>query len=516
MPLPLGLKVAWLALSGSGVISCWAVLIPLAWRMQSYWGPVGYALGVTVLEGAFILGMSRRGLDPQRSPVGVCLAQVLVIGFSTFFIAGILAALTTATTMHIAKPKRWGPGSDVNVLRWKSHYILPVLLFPVLASAVQSTLVLFSATFGEEDSLTCIPSPLWLRFVGYAGTPLLITLPCLWLTCLSAWRIWRTHRHISRSRRSIQFDNLDKYTVVPPRRRPSKHESKSGASRSTGTRPPTPRAVTFPSPPVSSTIRMTREPRRQPTSLAVREKRMKSFHLPFVPSSLGGGNSSRRTSSDALHSHPCDESFGTISSISFAEMKPAPAVTRGTSADVSPTPLRSIPLSESPLNNTERTPTSIRDNGDGRRSSIMEIARFVYHSEPRRQSSEAEAVSRDKSTPARSSRISQSDSDWQDVTSEIFSDATTSDLAASSPELGYHWQYHQPSKLSPLLRNIVIFQFAIIATHILSVITPLVDLSRTSPSEFGTQHVALVLAAWIPVVVFGFLPWIMDTQNHSL
>ncbi|KAJ7127964.1 hypothetical protein C8R44DRAFT_616215, partial [Mycena epipterygia] len=45
----------------------------------------------------------------------------------------------------------------------------------------------------------------------------------------------------------------------------------------------------------------------------------------------------------------------------------------------------------------------------------------------------------------------------------------------------------------------------IIAIHLLSSITPLVDIISASavPAPLGTQHVALLLAAWAPVFIFG-------------
>ncbi|KAJ7881931.1 hypothetical protein B0H13DRAFT_1629678 [Mycena leptocephala] len=46
---------------------------------------------------------------------------------------------------------------------------------------------------------------------------------------------------------------------------------------------------------------------------------------------------------------------------------------------------------------------------------------------------------------------------------------------------------------------------AIIAVHLLSSITPIVDIisARSEAAALGTQHVALLLAGWAPVVIFG-------------
>ncbi|KAJ6535056.1 hypothetical protein B0H19DRAFT_908581, partial [Mycena capillaripes] len=196
--LPFGLKLAWFALSLSGLACCWAVLLPLAWAIQSYWGPIAYAIGITCLEGIFCLGLVWR-MSPANMPRAFCIAQVIITGLATFFIIGVLAAITTATTMYVAKPKQWGSQNDTTVLPWRFYYLLPMMLFPLLASAVHITFVIFFDTFDPVDGLNCVARPPWIRLLGYAGTPFLITIPCLGLTLLSVFRMIRTHRHIRRA-----------------------------------------------------------------------------------------------------------------------------------------------------------------------------------------------------------------------------------------------------------------------------------------------------------------------------
>ncbi|KAF7341914.1 Fungal-trans domain-containing protein [Mycena sanguinolenta] len=266
--LPFGLKLVWFALSLSGLIGCWAVLLPLAWAIQSYWGPIGYAVGITVLEGIFCLGLIWR-MNPANIPRGFCLAQVLLTGLATFFIIGVLAAITTATTVYVAKPKQWGPQNETAILPWRVYYLLPMMLFPLLASAVHVTFVIFFDTFEPIDGLNCVGHPLWVRFVGYSGTPFLITIPCLWLSSVSAVRVIRTHSHIRRARRSVNVLHLDldHFTSLPQKR--SKQSMKAPHSV-----PPTPRAITTPSPSPSFIMQMTsnRESRRQPVSPVLRER----------------------------------------------------------------------------------------------------------------------------------------------------------------------------------------------------------------------------------------------------
>ncbi|KAJ7203810.1 hypothetical protein GGX14DRAFT_328220, partial [Mycena pura] len=221
--LSFGLKLVWFSLSLSGVIGCWAVLLPLAWATQSYWAPLSYAVAITGLQGIFCIGLVW-GMNPPAMPVPFCLVQVIVAGLAASFLAGVLAAITSATTVYVAKPKQWGTQNGTAVFKWQSYYLVPMGLFPLLATTVQATFVIYFATFNNADGMTCAPHPLWLRFLGYAGPPFLITIPCLWLTLLSVLRVLRTYQHIRRARRSVDFAALDRFTALPQRMRKSRSQ----------------------------------------------------------------------------------------------------------------------------------------------------------------------------------------------------------------------------------------------------------------------------------------------------
>ncbi|KAJ7110732.1 hypothetical protein C8R43DRAFT_962214 [Mycena crocata] len=454
--LPFGLKLAWFALSLSGLIGCWAVLLPLAWAMGSYWGPIAYAVGITGLEGIFCIGLVWK-MNPVNMPVAFCIAQTLITGSAAFFIIGVLAAITTATTIYVAKPKQWGE-NDGAILSWRTYYLLPIVLFPLLASCVHITFVIFFGTFEAIDGLTCMPNPLWLPFVGHAGTPFLLTIPCLWLTFLSTIRVRRTHQHIQRARRSVNIENLDRFTTRPRR--------KSRSSLKTRTTPPTPRAITAPSPSPSSIIRMTSEARRQPISPVLREEKIRSFHLPFLPPSPD-----YMTASSGQRSQPSEDSFDTVSSVSFAEIKrKSGRLFDPTEEDDVTTPLR-----PSPHSMTRSTHISTRSIHNSDRLSITQLAFSMRHQ------------------------------DYIDA-SDYFSyaDAGTSVISGIVPTLP-QTEYRNPAELSSVVRSLIIFQFAIIFIHLLSSITPLIDAisARSAPAALGTQHVALLLAGWAPVVIFG-------------
>ncbi|KAJ6600459.1 hypothetical protein DFH09DRAFT_595605 [Mycena vulgaris] len=453
--LPFGLKLAWFALSLSGLIGCWAVLLPLAWAIQSYWGPIAYAVGITALEGVFCLGLIWK-MNPVHLPLGFCIAQVLITGSAVFFVIGVLAAITTATTLYVAKPKQWGTQDVTKILPWRFYYLLPMLLFPLLASSVHVIFVIYFDNFDTVDGLTCTAHPLWVRFLGYAGTPFLITIPCLWLTMMSFIRVMRTHKHIRRARRSVNFGNMDHFTAIPQRR--------SRPALKTRSTPPTPLAITAPSPSPSAIVEVSREARRQAISPVLREKTM-SFHLPFLPPSP-----EYITASSGNRSHRSGASFDTISSLSFADAdvkrKSPPTVYSNEEDDVM-TPLRSFITPTG----TTRSTRSIR-NSD--RISITQLA-FSLGKRP--------------------------SSDGSDYFSHL--SGTDSGGTPSVSGLTLPLEYRNPSELPSIIRSLLIFQFAIIAIHLLSSITPVVDLVSVRPAALGTQHVALLLAGWAPVFIFG-------------
>jgi hypothetical protein len=62
--------------------------------------------------------------------------------------------------------------------------------------------------------------------------------------------------------------------------------------------------------------------------------------------------------------------------------------------------------------------------------------------------------------------------------------------------------------LKPALWQIILFQISFMVVQILACISTIIDVatSRPTPTPMGTQHVALLLAGWGPVVVFGHLP----------
>ncbi|KAH7926239.1 hypothetical protein BV22DRAFT_1009497 [Leucogyrophana mollusca] len=69
-------------------------------------------------------------------------------------------------------------------------------------------------------------------------------------------------------------------------------------------------------------------------------------------------------------------------------------------------------------------------------------------------------------------------------------------------------QRHAPRSLAPAIWRLILFQMAFFIIQCLAALSTIIDVASnaTTPTPFGTQHVALILAGWGPSFVFGHLP----------
>jgi len=67
--------------------------------------------------------------------------------------------------------------------------------------------------------------------------------------------------------------------------------------------------------------------------------------------------------------------------------------------------------------------------------------------------------------------------------------------------------------LAPAIWRMILFQTAFCAVQVLTCISTIADLARhrPSPTPLGTQHFALLLAAWGPAIVFGHSPAVRNS-----
>jgi len=87
----------------------------------------------------------------------------------------------------------------------------------------------------------------------------------------------------------------------------------------------------------------------------------------------------------------------------------------------------------------------------------------------------------------------------------------TSEMRSSRPRLSTSNDYskeRKPLEFGPALWRLIWFQFAFSVVEILGSLSTLIDVGegRKTPTSFGTQHLALICAAWGPCIIWGHLP----------
>lgn len=78
--------------------------------------------------------------------------------------------------------------------------------------------------------------------------------------------------------------------------------------------------------------------------------------------------------------------------------------------------------------------------------------------------------------------------------------------SAPRPSIG------RPPGLHPAILSMVVFQLVFFFILVLASLSTIIDLikARAVPMAFGTQHFAILLVAWCPAIVFGYLPGVRN------
>ncbi|KAH7883421.1 hypothetical protein F5I97DRAFT_242028 [Phlebopus sp. FC_14] len=382
--LPFALKVVWFILSFIGIATCWTVLILLGRVVGSKWGPTLYSLSATMQHGMFCLGMIWE-MDPYKMPRNFCIAQTFMIYYGSYSMTGICAAFTLITAGLVLCPSSMiNPGKPV--LSYQHKWCLPIFIYPLVCLAVAVSVVLKLDAIQPADGMACDASnPIWTRFLGYAGLPFLLAIPCFFLSAAAVIRV--SQMHAQSHSRNI-FSSNEQVAVRQ-------------------FAPPAPSRIHFSVP----------EPQ------------------------------SNHNSETSLRLFASEQEKGVT--LQLAEDDAGPSKMEEGHA------VPSLPLTFS----SSSTDLQGWDSGPS-----ME-----------------EAAGED--SPSRQRPFS-----------------IPSSPIPSSACMG-------PS-LAPAIWRLLLFQMAFFSIEILSSISTIVDVARhrTTPSPFGTQHVALILDAWGPLIVFGQLP----------
>ncbi|EAU81373.2 hypothetical protein CC1G_12969 [Coprinopsis cinerea okayama7 len=133
-------------------------------------------------------------------PAGFCTLQAVFIALGTFIATGVVATFSYITSSIAAKPKSWASPNHP-AFSWKHAYLLPTAIFPAVATSIYIACVLkYNSVTPVRDFFCDSSTPQWIRFLSYAGTPLLLSLPALALSTHSLLRVRQTTKHIKRAR----------------------------------------------------------------------------------------------------------------------------------------------------------------------------------------------------------------------------------------------------------------------------------------------------------------------------
>ncbi|KAJ6571747.1 hypothetical protein B0H19DRAFT_1130982 [Mycena capillaripes] len=256
--LPFAVKVVWFVLTILGTFISVLSIMALGTSVGCRWAALYYCLGLLIDQGMFCLGIIWR-MDPYSMPRAFCLAQAILMNVGMYMIGGTCLAFCIATFLHVMKPKQWGDIS--RSFQWRPIYILPIIVFPLVSSAVRIVLLLKYDAVQPADGLHCDASHhILVRIAGYTFPTILLFPPSLYLSAASIRRVFRTLKHVERARR-----DENEVTRQMRRERHSEHHSfkQSGPMVSPGSGIPS-------------------SSRHRPLDPVKAEASRLSFHFPFL------------------------------------------------------------------------------------------------------------------------------------------------------------------------------------------------------------------------------------------
>ncbi|KAK7042982.1 hypothetical protein VNI00_008719 [Paramarasmius palmivorus] len=231
-------------------------------------------LGTTGLLHRMYIGsrdiLHRHGMANESIVDELCL---LHSGIGYLLVTGIASAFTFDSVFKPEDTKGYA-------IPWRPVYTIPVIVFPTCAFLIQIVVVLVFEAAQPTDDFQCdATNPLWVRFLGYAGFPLVFYLLFFLISLL--WHTWRPWTYTTNL-----ADNQPHLTSLPRRR------ARFGFGRSLRSIPRTPTRI-LPSPSPSTNLNLASAPARVPISPGFESPVLsaRQFHLPFSPPPLSPPNS---------------------------------------------------------------------------------------------------------------------------------------------------------------------------------------------------------------------------------
>ncbi|KAI0938681.1 hypothetical protein AcV5_000305 [Taiwanofungus camphoratus] len=407
--------------------------------------------------------------------------------------------------------------SEIQVLlRWRPALLSLLAGFPVAAFVAYIVVALRFGAIQPFNDMHCDATrPIWVRLLSYAGVPLLLAVPSFLLSCATAFVLFHSQQ---RAYGHFCFPHRDTFTLLPIRRHsrskrcplqpidsfstpalelktyPSSDLNlPSDTTSTTHSVTPTPSFTLYaiPSPPSSlSTAPAVLTSGRVPTSpiLASHNKR---YHLPFswkpaTPSSFEGSRGQERGS--RCTQSPSPMTFAPPSTVSSTRTSPISLpVFPGFGRRVSPPMPRGTEERDALQEEMARVVSGCEDLEEDSMGGSLRWAR------------DSEASSFTKSELRFAREDSEGGESGPSRRRSPHDQITWDPALADSP----------PAHRSPAVWRIVFFQLLLSSTLILAAFSSLIDMftRHDSPTPFGTQHIALLLAAWAPSIAFGIFPW---------
>ncbi|KAF8340117.1 hypothetical protein F5887DRAFT_1228293, partial [Amanita rubescens] len=454
--LPYSLKVAWVVLSITGLMSCWITLMAFSRAIGTYWALLTYCIACTVMQGIFCLGFIWR-MNPYEMPRGFCIAQSVVIASAAYVMASIASACSGAISLTVLSPKGWSNAGQA-MLSWRRIFILPVIVFPIVATVIHVMLIYKFNAVQPTNDLHCDDThPEWVRLFGYAAMPFILSIPCAVLSIKALIAVHKTNQAFRRAQLAGGGGNL-----LSSGMKSIEGMLKSGAPTSLhpsdNIPPPPPAAV--------------------PSFSRYRIPFLSRAAKDYQPTSFG--SSKRRTSSVSttipVFKVPVNVRTAENQGPSTGELdKPKPALgahEHGPEEEKNDERLQDHDANDGFEEIHDRDPVESRDFDLD--PSALNVGRNL------------EENIGTTYTSSHSRRM-------------------TGKLCSVEERTKYRWP---PPTLGPAFWRIMLFQVAYTLVQVLACISTIIDVAkhRPQPTPFGMQHIALQLSAWGPFFIFGHLP----------
>ncbi|KZV73305.1 hypothetical protein PENSPDRAFT_649039 [Peniophora sp. CONT] len=555
----MALRVAWTVLTSTAIPASWLVLVPFSKATGYWWGQMLFAVTITVLEVIIALGMIW-DMRAKNMPRSFCVAQAVILQIGVFMLSGICACLALSTYSTVFNLKTGPLSHRRNPLEWKNIYLIFVGVWPLMAAIAFIVVSVTTDTVHATDALNCdISHPLWPRVLGYAGAPFALSVPCLGLSVVTARRIIQVSRTCPNARAgsgdprkriswlSRVTMNMDGGRTDP--KLPSRAVRRKRLSN-----------LGIPSQMISGKnrdedVEQQRRLSRLSVSKSITSSMLESWAQTSATSEASPDEHTRHASLPTTPSSPRRRPPSPTSSVHSRSSTPSPIIFAAVRYNPQNPLLPPEPMA--PTHTLSFDPGAAIEPGDdvfgplpplspsSRERTSLEIQDASVHGFhlPRRPSVGAPAL------PTRVTIREMADIDSKWTIQEEDESQTDGDVEPEPPKCVVHRVLGRPpafgeegrigimgleddpdvetAHLPPLftglksgtsflgspeltsaLWRIVLFQIAFSCIALLFGLTTWIDLAKhpETPSPFGTQHVAFVLAGWGPFFVFGHIP----------